>query len=517
MIPTRALVLLILIAVPTLIFLAAGSYAIWADGSLGWVWWLITGCGLAALGVARVWRPATAAGRTEHHLNAGSHWTPRDQQAGQVVRDYQLRVDAFTAEQLTDPHFYVGQVQSLALDVTRVYHPEARDPMANLTVPEVLAAVRLAVDDMERWMLESVPGSRMLTIRHWRMLRSAPTWMERLSETAWGASMLLNPLNVVRYLASKWSWDSVSVQVQSEILGVVYLQFMRQVGMYLIEMNSGRLRGGADAYRATFHGRSNDKAGAELAPPITLTLVGQAGAGKSSLINLLTGTAQPEQDVLPQTEEVVRYRWTAGEPPCSLTLLDTPGYGEEGASKAQQRQISQALKESDATLLVMDGHSPAREADRKLLEEIQTYFQTRPRLRPPPVIGVLTHIDLLSPTLEWSPPYDWRTLASPKAKSIHDAVDFAAGLFGNALVRVVPVCSDNRPGRAWGISEELLPAIVGVLDDARAAALLRGFETQLDRDRWQVLVRQLKQGGQALLQSLMEKRLAPRRGNTDVP
>jgi predicted GTPase len=505
MITARARVLLVLIAVPTIVFAAVGGYAIWTNGRLGWVWWLMTACGLAAWVVARFWRRPPGRQRADYYLNASPHWTPRDQQASQVVRDYQLKVDSFSSMQLADPQFYLEQVQALAADLARVYHPNARDPVANLTVPELLAAMRLAVDDMERWMLESVPGSRMLTIRHWRMLRSAPTWMGRLSETAWGASILLNPVNIIRYLTSKWSWDSVSAQLQSEILAIVYVQFMRQTGTYLIEMNSGRLRGGADAYRAAFTSRANDQAGGDAAAPITLTLVGQSGAGKTSLINLLTGANQLQRDVLPETEEVMRYRWSTGEPACNLTLLDTPGYGEAGISRSQERQIRRALEESDAALLVMDAHSPAREADRRLLAELRDYFQSKPQLRPPPVIGVLTHVDLLSPPLEWSPPYDWRAPKGAKARSIHDCVEFVSDLFNGSLAAIVPVCSDTLAGRAWGVTEELLPAIIGSLDDARAAALLKSFESQLNRDRWRILARQLKQGGRSLLDSLLDR------------
>src|SRR5690606_25379354 len=191
-----------------------------------------------------------------------------------------------TAEQLTDPHFYLQQVQSLALELARLYHPKASDPLKHLRVPEVLAAVRLAVDDMEQWMLESVPGSHLLTIRHWQMLQSAPEWFDRLAETAWVASMLFNPANIARYIASKATWDPVAEQLQSEVLAVVYLRFIRQVGFYLVEMNSGRLRGGADAYRAAFGAApevttdaiEKRPAGSLEVPPVTIALVGQVSS-----------------------------------------------------------------------------------------------------------------------------------------------------------------------------------------------------------------------------------------------
>src|SRR5690606_6338684 len=118
----------------------------------------------------------------------------------------------------------------------------SKDPLGSLTVPEVLAAIRLAVDDMERWMLTSVPGSRLLTIGQWQMLQWAPTWFRRIQNAAWAASILINPANVARFFSSRLTYDPITAELQDEILAVVYLRFVRQVGYYLIEMNSGRLR-----------------------------------------------------------------------------------------------------------------------------------------------------------------------------------------------------------------------------------------------------------------------------------
>ncbi len=519
MISTRSIVLTVLISLPVAIFVAVGGYAIWQDGTLNWIWWLMTGCGFVAWVLSMLWKPSSLSGRNQHQLSEPSHWTPRDRDAARIVRKYQQAVESLSVEQLTDPHFYLQQVQALALDLAKLYHPQAADPLERLTVPEVLAAIRLAGDDLERWMLESVPGSRMLTIRHWQMMQLAPDWLSKLSNVTWIASVLMNPANLARYFASKWTWDPVTVQLQAEILAVVYLRFIRQVGFYLIEMNSGRLRGGADAYRAAFDKRMSparlhwDQAPTELNDPLpmTISLVGQVSSGKSSLINQLTGKMQAAVDVLPETREIQRYQYTFGDPLLTITLLDTPGYGETGASKQQVQFIQQALEMSDAALLVMDAHSPAREADRVTLQQLQEIYVLKLHLKPPPVIGVLTHVDLLSPPLEWSPPYEWRTPASPKAQSLHAAVEYAEELFGESLAGIVPVCSDGRDARAWGIVEELLPMLVSVLDAATSVALLRAYESQLDRHRWRMLLKQVARSGQEILRAWIEERLTETR------
>jgi len=513
MISVRSIVLAALITLPVLIFAAVGGYAIWQHSSLNWIWWLMTVCCLAAWALSRVWKPRSPAADQSHEMPVASYWTPRDREAAEIVKAYQQAVDSHAPVELADPQFYLQQLQALGQDLAKFYHPTADDPLDQLTVPEVLAATRLAVDDLEQWMLESVPGSRLLTIRHWKILPTIPGWVGKASQAAWAASILLNPANIVRYVASKWSWQPVSEQLQSELLAVVYLRFMRQAGFYLIEMNSGRLRGGADAYRKSFGDRlflagADAKMMASLEPaPVTIAVVGQVSSGKSSLINLLTGTRDAAVDILPETRDVRRYQTEVGDPPVTITLLDTPGYGESGASRQQTRQIEQALQNSHAVLLVMDAHSPAREADRQTLSQLESYFASRPNWKPPPVIGVLTHIDLLPPALEWSPPYDWRQPDVPKAESLHDAVEYVEELFGNSLATAVPICSDDRENRTWGITEELLPALSEQLDDAHTASLLRAFEEQLDRERLQKVLQQLRRSGRALLNAWIDERL----------
>jgi predicted GTPase len=155
----------------------------------------------------------------------------------------------------------------------------------------------------------------------------------------------------------------------------------------------------------------------------------------------------------------------------------------------------------------MDAHSPAREADRLTIRELNEWYSSQPQLKPPPMLGVLTHVDLLRPSLEWTPPYNWRATTRPKEQSIHDAVRYVSDIFSNSLVGVVPVCSDARRGRTWGIMEELIPALTSILNEAQSAALLRAFEQELDRDRLKTLLKQVRRSGTELLRYWVEERV----------
>ncbi|HUE16080.1 MAG TPA: GTPase [Planctomycetaceae bacterium] len=517
MISRRSLVLGVLVFLPVLVYGVLASYSLWATGLLRQVWWLGPACWVLAWGVAKLWKAAHATPE-QHAVVIPSHWTPRDRQAAEIVRAFQQKVDEFTPAQLTEPQFYQTQVQAMAVALAGHYHPGASDPLTSLTVPEVLAAVRLAVDDTEQWLLTSVPGSRLLSIRQWQMLQSAPTWIRRFQNATWAASMLMNPLNIARFWSSRMTADPVTTELQQELLAVIYLRFMRQMGFYLIEMNSGRLRAGADAYRRAFPAEAarvqaptagESPLSTAAVQPVTVSLVGQVSSGKSSLINALTGVHQAAVDILPETRNVARYEVPVGQPPVAVTLLDTPGYGEAGASADQLTQIRTALQESNAVLVVMDAHSPAREADRRTIRELEAWYRSQPRLKPPPMLGVLTHIDLLRPVLEWSPPYNWREPTGTKEQSIDEAVRYVNQLFASSFIGLVPVCSDAARQRTWGILEELIPALTAILSDAQSAALLRAFERELDRGQLKTLLKQLGRMGSSLFQAWVEERLRP--------
>lgn len=511
----RTLTLTVLFILPLLVYLGLGAYALWETGLFGYTFWILPGFWLVTWIVAFVWKPSQPLLQKEQ--SSPSHFTPRDESAMQIVRRYQEQIDHLTTQQLTDPKFYLQQSQLLARDLSAHYFPHASDPISSLTVPEVLAAIRLVMDDMERWMLDSVPGSQLVTIRQWKWLQHAPKWLKRAQNAAWAVGVLMNPANVLKYLASEVTVGPVSQELQTEFLAAVYLKFIRQLGFYLIEMNSGRLRGGADRYREAFHRtesatvRTAPTTGSTLKPEsLTVALVGQVKAGKSSLVNSLIGSRKARSDVLPATAQVERFQFQVPETDVQLTLLDTPGYADAGATRTQMHEVQQALQSADVLLLVMAANSPARSADRQMIDQLQQWYAAHPNLKPAPVVICLTNIDLLSPVMEWKPPYNWQVPTSRKEESIFKAVEHVQELFSDVTRNVVPLCTDVARGRQSNVIEELLPSLLQVLSEGQMAAVLRAYHQQLNRQRFQKFIGQLTSSGKNLLQMWIDERLTPR-------
>ena len=67
----------------------------------------------------------------------------------------------------------------------------------------------------------------------------------------------------------------------------------------------------------------------------------------------------------------------------------------------------------------------------------------------------------------------------------------------------------RRRQRTWGILEELIPALTGILNDAQSAALLQTFEQDLNRDQLKTLLKQVGRMGSDLFRAWIEERLQP--------
>jgi hypothetical protein len=85
----------------------------------------------------------------------------------------------------------------------------------------------------------------------------------------------------------------------------------------------------------------------------------------------------------------------------------------------------------------------------------------------PPVLCAVTHIDELTPALEWAPPYDLVQADRPKALRIRDAIEHIGDILRIGCDRVVPV-SVRDVDAAYNI--DLLWSLVATnLGEARIA------------------------------------------------
>jgi predicted GTPase len=508
----RLLVLVGLVLLPALFLMGTGTYHLYVQGWAFFAWWPMAVSLGAAYYLAYRWQR----GKKLLHIEVPPepHWTDRDRQAWVLVEARVKAGDAIPADRFSDPKFYFDLAQELALELARFYHPKAQDPFGTLTVPEILAVAELASGDLAEMVEKYLPAGHLLTINDWKRARQATEWYRTASNVYWATSAVFNPIQTgLRYLASQYGMTAPLQKLQQNLILWFYTAYVQRLGTYLIELNSGRLRVGAKRYRellaqhrpppSTQPELADDTdAAAQPAGQVTLTVFGQVNAGKSSTINALLGERKAQTDVLPATDEISRYEVRPEGVGSRLTLLDTVGYGHAGPKEDQLRATEKAAQQSDLLLLVLHGRNPARQADLEMLTKLRDWFHTRPDLKMPPVLAVVTHIDLLSPAMEWVPPYDWVQAKRPKEQSIRQALAAVRDQLGEFLTGAVPVCVAE--GKVFGVVEGLLPALAKQLDEAHAVALLRVLKAETNTGKVRRVFDQLRSAGQKAAEVLWQ-------------
>jgi predicted GTPase len=511
---TRFVVLLLVWSLPLLLYLILGLVALYQAGWLHIVFWTLPPLWLLAWVISKVWAPPKLkASVLSHPLKAPEFWTPHDAAAIELVEQYRSEAPAIDRASIADPNRYFRDAQALADRLARHYHPELTEgAYTSLTVVEILAVIHLSVEDLEQWLLDNIPGSDLATVGHLEQIPALLKAVDVGQTLLFLASAVIHPGKLLSYPLWRKS-GSVTVELQNELIRGFYQVYLRQVGYYLIEMYSGRLKGGSRRYRQRFghmaaavHVAGGDAtllSGLEDVNT-SIAVMGQVKAGKSSLINALMKDKVAAISVLPQTREVQRYDYRLAESHNVLSLLDTPGYSEADVTQRQRNAIKSAAELADIILLVMAANSPARDADVQVVRELANHYREHPHLRPPPIIAVLTHIDLLRPVREWSPPYDWRHPTSEKERSIASAVAYTRELFGDSIAAYACVYTGEIHPPDASVAEEVVPHLVEHLTHGHSAAILKAFYEQLSRDRFQQLARQvvglLKNIGRSLVE-----------------
>ncbi len=499
----RVTVLFLLWTLPVIVYMVLGAMAIYQTGWFYRVFWILPLMWLAAWLVGYWWKPAK-----HHHsvhgkpIKAPTFWTPQDTAAIAIVEAFRAEVDDVDGHSLTDFTRYLADAQQLAQRLASHYHAEQGDKLLHpLTLVEILSVIHLAVEDLEQWTLDHVPGSTIATVGQIEQVPGIMNALDVAQKVFFVASAIVNPSKLLAY--PLWRKSSrVTVELQKELVRRFYQRYLRQLGYYLIEMYSGRLRGGSLHYRSQFasmatmsHQSRGDMATIEKLEEVstTIAVMGQVKAGKSSLINALMGDQVATASILPQTREVQRFDYTLPGSKNQLTLLDTPGYHEADVSESQLREIRTATQAANVILLVMAANVPARESDRQLLNDIENFYTKQKHLRPPPIIAVLTHVDLLRPVREWSPPYDWRNPHSLKEESMAAAVQYLKEIFGSKISGYACVYTGDEHQWPSSVADEVVPQLIDHLNSGHSAAILKAFYQRLSEQRWQKLSQQVIQ------------------------
>ena len=464
-----------LIIAPYLIVFAIGSLWMWRHGLI-WCWALGTGVptigGLLLLERAR----RLIFPRTEALPHPSPTSTPTGQAAMQAVREISLRLQAQDPP-LDQPDLLQTVVRDVLREVletvARKYHPEAEQPVLQVPVAHIAAVVELVCRDFRQTFSENVPWGKTLT-------PGQLLWWKKKGELGWQIGTYLWQINRVRRMCMRPGTaliqefhDHYGQNVATKSLGELKqwaLDYcVTKAGDYAIELYSGGFVL-SDEYRPRISAEVSYLSFDQ--EPFQILVVGQVKSGKSSLINALLGEVRASVDALPSTEHVDLYECQPDGLP-QMILRDTPGYGMVAEAGDPFTRLGNEIQECDLLVMVCTAGSAARQSDRELLRKLHEFYQRNPKRLLPPIVYVLTHVDMVPEHLT------------------AEAVEAVASDLGVVAGQIVGVCTQwgrlaNLEGIATAIRERLPEA-----ERVKCARCVRQIRNEQDEDK---ILRQLFNG-----------------------
>ena len=438
---------LLSVVLPLLILAGFGLYAVFRYGYLVHFILILLGCTLlSSIGLLLArrklrerLRPAVAHA-LEQSPKTPTYWTERDRAAQQEVL-------ADIAELLKeDASWQALPNHSLAVlrAVASRYNLSAKRAHWAFTAPELLAITEQVSRRYRRVLTANVPGVEHIRISTLMSLndqveRYGP-WAMKLFG-AYRAVRLLSPQGLVAEMLTQLRgevFDGLSEELQGKLKYLLLLEVLRAG----VDLYGGHFRVDDEQLKSARVTHKDDDRRAPKLDPVRVGLIGQVGAGKSSVINALTGGMNAEVSALPATEGVQVYECAVEGGP-ALRLVDLPGLN---GSEAVEKLLFEQIRHCDLVLWVLKANQPARSLDQHFRKKIEEWF-AQPRHvghQPPVIIGVLSQVDRLVPNGSW--PEDMVLAGDAKAaRATRDALDYNREVLGFSLLLPLSLAPGHRP------------------------------------------------------------------------
>lgn len=312
---------------------------------------------------------------------------------------------------------------ALALEVASEYGKKELD----FTVPEGLQLIEEVSRQYRKVLYQMAPGVDVMTVSHLKRLydiqhKHGKTAKEiyRYGTGLWRAVRMVNPTTAMLSEIRRKVLSGMTDHAKASLQHNAQRALLQEVVKVCINLYSGRFvveTSGSDASKASLADLARTP---EALEPVRVVLVGQASAGKSSLVNALLKDMQAETDPLPSTGEVRAYA-CAVDGVEELRLIDMPGL--DGSKKALDNAFEQ-ITQADLVLWVLKANQSARQLDAALQEKLAAFYAENISRKKPVVLALLNQVDRLPPANEWAPPYDLTDTSSAKVKIINEAIAY---------------------------------------------------------------------------------------------
>ena len=471
------LVTLLMVGIPVVLLLVSGFLFILSEGRMTEFLLTSSFCVMVLFGFRFLWRRRASVqvdGDDEvAEWLADPSWGPLERT---VYEESCRRIRARTVNLLNWDEGLLALAGEVAEDVAGLMSDGRKDRL-DVSLPELLLLLEQVTEEGREFMARTVLLSFLHNVSINNLL-----WILRnrntIARMAQGGDYLIKltglvmnpPVGAVRALESmisgsqsKYLSDQFQIELQRGILSYVAAKAV-------------------DLYSGRFRRRLSPEIGSAAVEPLRILVVGQSGAGKSSLVSAIVSSAgQGIQDEA-ATAGQRSPRMVLGGVQC--VLHEAPGLdgrphrtgrfpsirgavSRVAGRDADASGMEQSLLNCDMVVWVARADQPARKADSDHLALFRQFFDSRKWRLVPPLIVAVTHVDR-SPIINSWP--DGSALSPAQELRIEEALKAVARTF--AGLDTVPV----RPIRPFWNADALLNAVKLAIPDACLA--------QSNRLRW---------------------------------
>jgi hypothetical protein len=443
-----------LFAGPTLLLIPLGIAWLWERGWTAW-WLMAWTVGVfLAVWASGLWKPDLPPISLKGSRQGAS--------AGELEARARIAkiVESAKSSDIADADAARDLSEKVAHEVASAFHPGEEAPTLRVTLPELLLVTERTAHDIRQRLLADFPILRDVRFDILDSGAGLLVWADRAMTSYRVGRFLWNPVNALIQEAQRAGTNIAGRGMAGYARRRVAQILVAEVGEAAIRLYSGSAR--LDARELEEASRLDVDSGSGEAPEKTreclrAAVVGQVNAGKSSLVNALSGEARALAGNVIHTGLALEFpidHPTHG----SLVVTDTRGLA------AGEPPDVETFVAADLLLWPVALHRADRAADMQALTALRAWSAKNPARSIPPIVFVGTHLDRLDPVTEWSPPYDLVGGKRPKE------VAFAAALAAAKTDLAWPEARWTVAMLGSGIQTWNVDAVRGAIADARPAA-----------------------------------------------
>ncbi|MCF1708711.1 50S ribosome-binding GTPase [Tabrizicola sp. J26] len=400
----RVLLGILLYLMPLVVLVALGF--LWL-AEKGWLLRFVLAT-VAVIGISRLalwamsrWarRAARATpGNSSPLVKANPDWTDRELEVF-------LRLSSDIRDQLIAPLPW-GDLQRQAIDVVGRAAGELSGgtrTALDFSIPEALLLFDQVATRLRGDMRSYVPMADTIRISTLVWFWSNRIWFRRgayIAQNAWRMKRLVAnlPVAILQEIQNILLGEATGA-IQNTAETSLQRLILEEVARAAIDLHAGHLRfSDAELLEIELESHRRDLAREpEVDAPLRVMVVGQVSAGKTSLINALSGCDMAETDVVPTTQGLVSHQIELSG--IGFTFVDSEGI--DGSDMVEERLLEQ-LMQCDLVLWVVRANRPARAPDLALLSRFRESFASDFARRRPRVIVAVNAVDNLLEGWPWA-------------------------------------------------------------------------------------------------------------------